>query len=114
MQESMTTGTRAKETVAEILKTGEVTRSRAMLIARTETGRASTAMTEARAQYLGSEGYIWRTAKDGDVRKEHKKLEGKFFRWSEPPVSGSSGERSHPGAIYNCRCYPEVVIPENL
>lgn len=107
-------GDRPREIVAEIMKTGQVTRSRANLIARTETGRASTALTEARALHVGSEGYIWRTAKDADVRRLHKKLEGKFFRWDDPPVTGENGERSHPGSIYNCRCWPEVVVPDEI
>lgn len=97
-----------------IERLGQVTDSRAKLIARTETGRAASALTQARAEVIGSEGYIWRTAEDSDVRKLHKKLNGRFFRWDQPPVTGENGERSHPGAIYNCRCYPEPVIPEEL
>lgn len=111
---SLEGGARAKEAAAEILKTGKVTTARAMLIARTETTRTATAMTEARARYIGSEGYIWRTAGDGAVRETHRKLNGRFFKWDDPPVAGESGERSHPGAIYNCRCYAEPVIPEQL
>lgn len=110
--EGLTEGTRAKEVAREIMKTGQVTANRAMLIARTETGRTATAVTEVRARHIGSEGYFWRTAEDADVREIHKKLAGTFHRWTEPPVSGENGERSHPGAIYNCRCYAEPVLPE--
>src|ERR1019366_5325789 len=53
-------GARANEIAAEIMKTGEVTRSRANLIARTEVGRSATALTQARAESVGSVGYIWR------------------------------------------------------
>lgn len=105
-------GDRANEIAAEIMKTGEVTRSRANLIARTEVGRAATTLTQARAEYVGSSGYIWRTAHDLDVRPLHKKLDGTFHTWDDPPVSGERGERSHPGCIYNCRCYVEVVLPD--
>lgn len=112
--EAMVGGTRAEETAAEIMKTGKVTESRAMLIARTETTRTATAMTEARAVHIGSEGYFWRTSGDADVRPEHRKLNGKFIRWSDPPVAGSNGERAHAGSIYNCRCYPEPVIPDQV
>lgn len=103
---------RPSHVAAEILRTGEVTESRARLIARTEVARASSLLTQARATHVGSEGYIWRTARDRDVRPEHRKLEGKYFRWDDPPVAGSSGERAHAGQIYNCRCNPEPVIPE--
>jgi hypothetical protein len=27
-------------------------------------------------------------------------------------VAGEQGEHAHAGMIYNCRCYPEPVIPE--
>lgn len=112
--EGMSAGTRAEETAKEILKSGHVTASRAKLIARTETTRTVTAMVEARSVHVGSEGYIWRTSEDSDVRDLHRRLNGKFFKWSEPPVAGESGERAHAGAIYNCRCYPEPVVPDRV
>lgn len=114
MIEAMPGGVRASETAKEIERTGDVTRSRADLIARTETTRAATSMVEARARHVGSEGYIWRTVGDVDVREIHKKLEGKFVRWDSPPVAGENGERAHAGAIYNCRCWPEPVIPDSI
>lgn len=108
---TLETDGRAEDLVAEILKSRGVSVSKANLIARTEVGRASTSLLQARALHVGSEGYIWRTALDMDVRKAHKKLEGKFFRWSDPPVAEADGARHHPGEFPNCRCYPEVVLP---
>lgn len=102
VEQAMIEGRRADETAAEILKTGKVTKSRAMLIARTETSRAASVLTETRAKYVGSEGYVWRTSSDGDVRELHRELEGTFHRWDDPPVAGENGERAHPGGIYNC------------
>lgn len=110
--EGTASGARAGEIREMILSSGEVARSRAELIARTETARASSGLVEARARHVGSEGYVWRTAEDLDVRKLHRQHAGKFFRWDDPPIAGSSGERAHAGQIYNCRCYPEPVIPE--
>jgi SPP1 gp7 family putative phage head morphogenesis protein len=113
--EHMLGGDRWENIAEDILATGEVTRSRANLIARTETGRASTTFTQVRAEHIGSDGYIWRTAKDADVRKRHKELEGTFHRWDDPPVASESGQREmryHPGAGPNCRCFPEVVLPD--
>lgn len=111
-QEGIINSTRASEIQMEILRTGQVTLGRAKLIARTEVARTASTLTEARATYIGSEGYFWRTSGDSDVRPEHRKLNGKYFRWDDPPVSGSRGERAHAGQIYNCRCYPDPVIPE--
>lgn len=95
-------GLRGKSLLEEILKTGSVTVSRAKLIARTEVARASTEFTRARAEYVGSPGYIWRTARDVDVRKSHKKLEGTVHRWDAPPLSDPPNLHAHPGQSYNC------------
>lgn len=109
--EAMINGERSQDFAAEIFKSGDIAASRAKLIARTETGRASTALTQARAISAGSEGYIWRTAEDGDVRQSHAGMEGQFVRWTNPPeLDGMTG---HAGTLPYCRCYCEVIIPEN-
>ncbi len=107
--EGLAKGMRAPELAAEILRTGEVTRSRADLIARTEVGRAATALTQARAVHVGSTHFIWRTSRDGDVRESHRKLDGLTFRWDDPPEC-DPGHRNLPGCIWNCRCYAEPLI----
>lgn len=99
---SLYDSSRAGEIAKEIMRSGEVTISRATLIARTEVGRAASALTEARASHIGSTHYYWRSAGDRLVRPLHKKLDGRIFRWDEPPISGEGGQRSHPGAIFNC------------
>lgn len=96
----------------EILKTGNVTASRANLIARTSVSTASTELTKARAEFVGSPGYFWRSAGDADVRLRHKVLNGKFIRWDDPPIAGEKGERYHAGSGPNCRCFPSPVLPD--
>jgi SPP1 gp7 family putative phage head morphogenesis protein len=105
----LTQGKRASVLATQILATGDVTKSRAMLIARTETSRTASILQQVRAESVGSEGYIWRTSNDIDVRDRHQRLEGKFFKWISPPVAGESGERAAPGEIYNCFT-PETLI----
>ncbi|WP_265340329.1 phage minor head protein, partial [Salmonella enterica] len=84
-------------------------KSRADLIARTELGRATGALDQARALSIGSNGYIWRTAEDGDVRHSHREMEGKFVEWGRPPTL--DGMTGHAGELPNCRCYKEIVFP---
>ncbi|EBY2763364.1 phage head morphogenesis protein, partial [Salmonella enterica subsp. enterica serovar Gaminara] len=60
--EAVVTGGRAEPFAKEIAASGDVSRSRANLIARTELGRATGALDQARALSIGSNGYIWRTA----------------------------------------------------
>jgi SPP1 gp7 family putative phage head morphogenesis protein len=112
--EGITEGERAESMAEAIMNTGHVTKSRANLIARTETARVASGLTMVRAKHVGSEGYIWRTALDSDVRSLHRRLEGKYIRWDNPPVAGENGETAHAGMIYNCRCYPEPVLPDVL
>jgi SPP1 gp7 family putative phage head morphogenesis protein len=111
--ESVIDGDRGQGIIREILRSGAVSRSRATLIARTETARATSLLTQARAQHIGSEGYVWRTAQDRIVRPSHRPMEGKFVRWDNPPLlkEGSKSYRAHAGCIFNCRCYPEPIIP---
>jgi len=107
----ISTAGRASDLTAEIMKLGDVTKARANLIGRTETARAASNLVQARAQFVGSTSYIWRSSGDVDVRPLHKDLDGTAHLWAEPPVAGERGERSHPGCIYNCRCFAEPIIP---
>ena len=111
VQESMATGMRAEDLAKRIEHTGEVSKSRARTIAATEVSKAGTALTRARAESVGSEGYIWRTARDGAVRDSHKAMEGTFVRWDSPPTL--DGMTGHAGEFPNDRCYPEPVIPRS-
>jgi len=108
----ISTAERAGTLASRIGALGDITASRAMLIARTETARAASNLVQARAQFVGSEGYIWRSSGDTDVRPLHKKLNGKYIRWDDPPVAGERGEKAHAGCIYNCRCFSEPVLPD--
>ena len=110
-QEAVMGGKRADEVAAELARSGEVTESRATLIARTEIAKANSALTQARAQYVGATHYIWRTAEDGDVRDSHAEMNGKVFRFDDPPYV--EGEGNHgPGEFPNCRCFAEPIIPK--
>lgn len=114
--QGITEGTRAKEIADKIFATGEVAKSRATLIARTEVARTATELTKTRAEYVGSVEFIWRTAGDSDVRPSHKILNGRAFRWDDPPVcdhgKGGVEIRAIAGMTFNCRCYSEPVIPD--
>jgi SPP1 gp7 family putative phage head morphogenesis protein len=109
--EGIVQGRRANYIAEEIMKSGDVAKSRANTIARTEVSRTATELTRARAEHVGSVGYIWRTADDSDVRHSHAEMEGQFVRWDSPPTL--DGMKGHAGQFPNCRCYPEPVIPDD-
>lgn len=110
--EGISEGQRPEAIAKEIRKTGQVIASRAMMLGRTSVSTTATALVMVRAQHIRSDGYWWRTSRDSDVRPMHKKLEGKFIRWDDPPVVDSNGYRAHAGMSANCRCYPEPEIPD--
>lgn len=94
---------------------GNMSNAHAKLISRTETSKAMSALTQARAEYTGHDWYIWHTSEDQRVRKSHKNMDNVLCRFSDPPAPEELiGERSagkySPGNIYNCRCYAAPVI----
>lgn len=109
--EAIPTGGRAASIAREILATGHVTEGRARLIARTETSRASSNLMQARAQHAGSDGYVWRTSGDLDVRPSHAAMEGRYVRWGQPPTL--DGLTGHAGCLPNCRCFSEPIFPDD-
>lgn len=121
--EAVLHGTRAQpneDTIHELEEqmdmTTEVATSRALLISRTETARATAAINQARAQSVGSRQYRWHNSGDGAVRESHKiykgqRLQGKIFSWDNPPTL-SDGMTGHPGTFPNCRCFAEPVFED--
>lgn len=115
VRSGLANGQRFPEIAARIKnELGASTEARAICIARTETARARSNFTQARAKAVGSTGYIWRTAGDGAVRDMHARLDGTVQRWDSPPIcevgKGGTPVRSHPGCVWNCRCYPEPLF----
>jgi SPP1 gp7 family putative phage head morphogenesis protein len=111
--EALTGGKRWEQIREEIEDQGQVSRGQANTIARTETARAASTIQSTRAQGIGSDGFVWRTARDADVRRLHRELEGKFFHWDDPPIL-DDGRPGLPGTIYNCRCWAEPVLAGEL
>ncbi|EMO1104257.1 TPA: phage minor head protein [Yersinia enterocolitica] len=106
--QAMINGERPDELYEMIMQSGDVAASRARLIARTEIGRATGALTQARALAVGSEGYWWRIEGAG-TRKSHRKMKDKFVLWVNPPTL--DGMTGHAGCLPNCKCHPEVQVP---
>ena len=94
---------------------GDMSNAHAKMISRTETAKAMSVLTQARAEYTGYDWYIWHTVKDVRVRESHREMDGVLCRFSDPPSPEElAGEKSvgrySPGNIYNCRCYAAPVI----
>lgn len=95
-----------KKAVKEI---GEVTESRATLIARDQTSKMLSDLNEVRQKEIGITGYIWSTAGDSRVRPSHAANEGKKFKWDNPPE-----ETGNPGDDVQCRCVADPDLSDLL
>ncbi len=101
-------GTRVETLAKEIKERHGVSESRARLIARDQTLKANSQLTQARHREAEVERYVWSSSRDERVRDIHGELDGRTFSWNDPPVTNEAGEQNHPGEDYQCRC---VAIP---
>lgn len=85
----------------------------AKVIARTETAKLQTAITENRATDLGSVAYVWFASNDKRTRPSHKAMNNVIVFWREglekPLLDGMYGNA---GEFPNCRCSPEPIFDE--
>ena len=92
-----------------IEKQFKVSQRKAKFLARNESSIATTEYLSAKYQEEGFEEFEWVTNLDGRERKLHKELNGKIFRFDDPPIiyiDEKKGivQRGLPGETYNCRC----------
>ena len=98
-------GMRVEELQRKLEERGDISESRAELVARDQTLKLNGAITQIRQENAGIDAYTWSTSLDERVREEHVALEGQTFSWASPPAVG------HPGEDYQCRCVAIPVIP---
>lgn len=102
-------GRTVKTIMQDIQHTYGVSRSKARFLARDQMAKLNADIAQKQQTEAGVEEYIWSSSGDGRVRDRHKELDGKKFKWSEPPiVDKKTGRRAHPGQDYQCRC---VALP---
>ncbi|KLU15090.1 phage head morphogenesis, SPP1 gp7 family domain protein [Xenorhabdus sp. GDc328] len=118
---NLTNGGRYENLVSLIRERGQVTQNRAKFIARDQTAKLNSALTETRQKALGLDLYEWGGAGDERERATHVVLNGKTCKYSDPTVYSDDGgktwkKRSNikgyegaPGTDYQCRC---VALPK--
>ena len=110
-------GTPIRELQREIQNKYNTSKSQARLLARDQVGSLNAQISERQQRDAGCEEYTWSSSGDSRVRECHKALDGKTFRWDDPPEMWyktkkgivKTGRRCHPGQDYCCRC---VAIPK--
>ncbi|CAE15273.1 unnamed protein product [Photorhabdus laumondii subsp. laumondii TTO1] len=114
-------GGRHENLVSLIRERGQVTESRAKLIARDQTAKLNSALTETRQKALGIDLYDWGGAGDERERDSHFVLNNMTCKYSDPTVYSDDGGKTwkkrksigafegKPGDDYQCRC---VALPK--
>jgi SPP1 gp7 family putative phage head morphogenesis protein len=95
-------GLRHEEIRDLLIDRGNVSASRAELIARDQTLKVNASVARAGHEDAGFDKYIWSTSMDERVRPEHEVLEGQIFSYSIGSPEGN------PGDPVQCRC---VALP---
>lgn len=116
VQANVFTGNRHESLKKELQKSYGVTANKAKFLARQETNLLMAKFKETRYQDAGITEYVWKCVTGTGahpVRPSHKILEGKIFKWNNPPVTSAPGEpqrRCNPGQDYNCRCTARPIV----
>lgn len=118
MREIVMEGYKKGETTTSIVKKMQraygMDRRHAQLLARDQIAKLNGQITQRQQQDAGVEEYIWSTSGDSRVREGHSRLNGKRFRWDDPPVvDPKTGRRCHPGEDYQCRCVALAVFDKD-
>lgn len=103
------TSRRPEDIAKEIQGRFSVSKSRAALIARDQTGKLNGQLSMLRQKDVGVNSYIWRTVGDERVRPTHAIKEGRVFSWDKPPA-----DTGHPGEDYQCRCHAEPILSDTV
>lgn len=109
-------GNRYDALVKTIQRSYGVTVSKAKFLAHQETNLLMAKFKETRYTDAGIVEYRWRCvtgSKLHPVRPSHKALDGKIFRFDDPPITTPPSEaprRNNPGEDYGCRCTAVPVV----
>ena len=131
LQEKVLSGERSgsyRSSAVEIQKiiggSYESAEKKAKFLARQESRLLLAKFKEVRYADAGITEYVWETVnrphdanpkmhKKGNVRYSHWLLDGKTFKFTEPPVTSEPGQpvrHNNPGQDYNCRCRSRAVV----
>ena len=87
--------------------------AKSKLIARTETAKLQSAITEQRAVNIGAVAYEWIASHDQRTRKSHRDMDGVIVFWrpeAQKPLLDKM--RGNAGEFPNCRCIASPIFDE--
>lgn len=95
----------------DIKKRYDVTRRRAIFIARDQNNKATEALSKVRMQELGFTQAKWiHVTRSNRPRETHVDMDGKIFDLNKGMYDPAVGEWIQPGQLPNCRCQKAPVL----
>ena len=113
--ESITVNDNTKSLYNRILNLENITSKRAKLIARDQTAKIFSDINIYNQQQSGIEYFLWQTANDEKVSKEHKQLHNKIYKYNDKsnyPIIDAKGSKCLPAQRVNYRCTAIPVVLE--
>ena len=112
IQQGYLNGKTIREIAGEIQKEYNVTKSKAVFLARDQVGTLNAQITKHQQEDAGVHKYKWSDSGDERVRDCHHALNGTIHSWDDPPAMWRAnkhgivytGRNCHPGEDYACRC----------
>ena len=105
VEDAVGQGMRAEHLKGILESEYSIAHNRAKFIAQQETRLFTSTYTEIRYTDAGLPEYMWSDSNDKRVRHDHRELNGRIFRWDDPPiVDKATGRRGNPGTDFGCRC----------
>lgn len=98
-------GVPQKEIAKQLDSVLETGMRHAKFVARDQTAKLNSQLTEVRMRRAGIDQYQWSGSMDERERETHRANEGKIFSWDSPPAA-----TGHPGQDPNCRCVPVPIF----
>lgn len=97
---------KSTKTIAEYIEREFGTSQKhAKFLARNENSIATSSYLSAKYEAEGFTSFKWHTILDRRERPLHHELDGKVFRFDDPPIiDARTGQKGLPGQTYNCRC----------
>ena len=104
-------GLRKENLIQEIQERFDVSKSKAKFLARQETSLLTANIQKQNMLRAGIEYYVWDSSRDRKVRPDHAVLNGKIFRFDNPPiVNQKTGARANAGEDFACRCVSRPLL----
>ena len=115
IQKAVLDGYRQDEVQTMLEKEYGIMERKAKFLAQNETSIMMAQLKKATYTEMGFDEFVWNTILDTKERPEHRKLNGKIFRFDNPPIIDErTGQRGLPGETYNCRCGLTVIRRDSV